>query len=133
MGYVAIANKLVELIDEVTEVEQVYNHEPSEIETYPAATVQAIGHRDRFNDTASNIRSFTFLIRLYYRADVDQDAETILRTVADAVIAKLEANVTVAGVWDIARPTESTWRWGEREVPQRIVELTVSIEQRVNR
>ena len=133
MGYVSIANKLVELIDEVTEIEPVYNHEPSAIEVYPAAVVQAAGPRDRFNDTASNIRSFTFIVRLFYSADVDQDAETILRDVADKVIAKLEANVTGAGVWDIARPTEATWRWAEREIPQRIVELTVSIEQRVNR
>jgi hypothetical protein len=132
MSYVAISAKLIELLDTIAEIEVLYNHQPDSIQTYPAAVVIASGHQDRFRDTAANIRAFTFLIRLFYRTDVEADAEGILQDLTDKVIAKLEANVSVTGVWDIARPLSGTWTY-DPDNPIRVVEITVNIEQRVLR
>jgi hypothetical protein len=132
MSYVSISAKLIELLDQITQIEQLYNYQPDSIQTYPAAVVTASGHQDTFRDTAANNRRFTFLIRLYYRTDAEQDAESILQDLTDKVIAKLEANVTVAGVWDILRPLSASWTYHD-EKPERIVEITVSAEKRVAR
>lgn len=132
MSYVSILAKLIELLDTIAEIEQLSSYQPDTIQTYPAAVVTAAGHQDRFHDTAANIRAFTFTVRLYYRTDTEQDAESILQDLADKVIATLEANVTAAGVWDIARPTGASWTY-DPDNPIRIVEITVSIEKRVVR
>lgn len=132
MSYVAISAKLIELLAEITEIEQLYAYQPDTVQTYPAAVVTAASHQDRFHDTRANIRAFTFTVRLYYRTDVEQDAESILQDLTDKVIAKLEANVTVEGIWDIARPTGATWAY-DPDNPIRIVEITVAIERRVAR
>lgn len=135
MGYVTIANKLVELVTAVSGFSsgRVYGYDPNLLGGYPAATITAIGHKNRFNDTASNIRQYQFLIRLWYRTKDDQNAEAILRDLTDKVLEKLEANVVVPGIWDKAVPTEAVWRTGEREGPILTSEITVMIEQRVNR
>lgn len=133
MGYVAIKSKLIELLGAVAGIESLYDHNPNSLAPYPAATVTALGHTDRFHDTAANVRAFQFLVRLFYRTDEDQDAEAILTDLTDKVIQQLEANVTTPGVWDIARPTTAVFRSGEGEVPVLVSEITVTIEQRVNR
>ena len=133
MNYVTIAAQLVTLLGEVSELNRVVNHEPKELGEYPCATVAAAAHVNAFQTTGGNDRRYAFTVRLYYRTDVAQDAETVLRDVTDKVIAKLEANVTVANVWDIARPTEARWFYQEREVPVRVVELTVEFKKYVNR
>ena len=60
-------------------------------------------------------------------------AETILRDLADKLIVKLEANVTVAGVWEIAQPTNGVFLKDKRETDVQIFELTVQVRSRVLR
>src|SRR4051812_45171191 len=108
MGYTTIATKLVSLLGEISGL-TVYDHEPKALGSYPCATVQAAGHRNRFNDTAANLRQYSFAIRLFYDDRTPQDAETILRSFVDQVVTKLESNVVVPGVWDLAQPTEAVW------------------------
>ncbi len=130
MGYVAIGTQLKTILDSVEGIEQVYDHDPDGLAKYPAATVQALSHTNSFADTAANIRRYSFLIRLFYRLDDDQDAELILRNLADLTLQALEENVTVSGVWDILRPTGATWTHVQRELPVRVCEITVEIESR---
>jgi hypothetical protein len=117
MGYVTIATRLVSLLGEISGL-TAYDHEPKELGSYPCATVQAAGHRNRFNDTAANLRQYSFAIRLFYDDRIPLD---------------LEANVVAAGVWDLTQPTEAVWLFAEREVPVRIAEITIDIKVRVNR
>jgi hypothetical protein len=56
-----------------------------------------------------------------------------LQGIADAIISAIEANVTLNGACDFARPTASKWLYAERELPVRIVEITVEATKRVNR
>lgn len=133
MTYVSIAAGIVAKLGTVTELEQVYNHEPKELAKFPCATVTAFSHTDVFADTAANTRQFTFMIRLYFRTDTAQDAETVLRNVADKVIAKIESDVTLNGSCDFARPSEGRWLFQQREVPVRVVEITIEALKRLNR
>lgn len=133
MSYVSIAAAIIAKLQTVTELEQVFSHEPKELAKFPCATVTALSHVDTFADTAANQRAFTFIIRLYFRTDVAQDAETILRNVADKVIAKIESDVTLNGTCDFARPSEGNWLYQTREVPVRVVEVTIECLKRLNR
>jgi len=65
MGYVTIAAKLGQLLNEMTDFAMVYDFDKPELGQYPAATVQAASHQDCFNDTAANDFAFTFLIRIF--------------------------------------------------------------------
>lgn len=133
MTYVSIAAGIMARLQTVSELEQVYNHEPKELAKFPCATVTAFSHADIFADTAANTRQFTFMVRLYFRTDVAQDAETVLRSVADKVIEKIESDVTLNGSCDFARPSEGRWLFQQREVPVRVVEITVEALRRLNR
>ncbi len=133
MSYVSISAQIVALLQTITELNQVYAYEPKELNKYPCATVSALSHKDEFNDTAANIRKFTFIIRIYTRTDSASDAESVMQNVVDKVMAKIESSVTLNGTCDFARPTEARWMYGEREVPVRICELTVEANKRVNR
>ena len=133
MTYVSLGLALETILNTIVEFNAVYNYEPKELLKYPTATVTALSHEDIFSDTATNTRVFTFTIRLYYRTDLEDDAESILRDLADKVIVALEADPTLSGACDFAKPTKASWTYSEREVPVRIVEMTIDINKRVPR
>lgn len=133
MSYVSIVAQIKTLLLTIAEINIVYDYEPKELVKYPCTTVTATGHNNEFGDLAANKRRFLFTIRCYTRTDSASDAETILRTVADKVIEKIENNVTLGGSCDWARPTEGRWSYQEREVPVRVCEMTIEAVKRVNR
>jgi hypothetical protein len=133
MSYVAIATAIKNLVDEVTELLVVYEKEPPELLQFPCATVSSIEHENVAQDTAANRRRYSHMVRLYHKQDSANTVETILRDLADKVIAKLEANVDLQGSCDYSTPNRGTWRNAEREVPVKVVEITVDAYKRVNR
>jgi hypothetical protein len=131
MSYVVIGNKIEELLGEIAELNgRVYSHEPDELAKYPCATVKMNGHENQFGDTGRNIRSYSFLIRLYYRSQNNATAESVLRDITDKVIVKLESNVSIANVWEIARPTNARTFTIDRELPVQVVEISMNAEVR---
>jgi hypothetical protein len=52
---------------------------------------------------------------------------------ADLVITKLEANLSLQGTCDYSYPSRGLWRTAEREVPVKVVEIQVDAYKRVNR
>ncbi len=133
MSYTSIRAGIVSMLQTVSGIQQVYNYEAKELAKYPAATVTNLSHKNLFADTARNRRQYSFMIRLYFRTDVAQDAETILSTITDAVIVKIESDPTLGGVCDFAEPSEGKWLFQEREVPLRLVEIVVTAMKQVLR
>lgn len=133
MSYSNIATAIYNLLGEITELKAVYSKEPAELLKYPCATVSSFGHQNIFSDTAANKRKYSHIIRIYYKQDSDNTAETILRSIADLVITKVEGNLTLQSTCDFATPSEGVWKQGEREVPVKVVEITVDAYKRVNR
>lgn len=133
MTYVSIGSQLKGILDSISEFNVVYEYEEKELAKYPAATITALSHTDEFNDTAANNRVFTFNIRLYFRTDTEEDAESILRDLTDKVIVAVENDVTLDNTVDFARPTGARWLFQEREVPVRVVEVTIEVVKRVAR
>lgn len=133
MSYVSISAQIKALLEGVTGLNEVYEYEPKELAKYPCATITAQSHQNLFNDTAANRRQYTFMIRCFYRTDDAAVAESTLQTIADAIISAIETNVTLNGACDFARPTAGKWLYAERELPVRIVEITVEATKRFNR
>ena len=133
MSYVSLASAIITKLNEVSEINVVYNYEAKELLGYPAVTVTALGHVNTPHDTAGNVRNFQFVVRAYFPTSIAQDAETILRDLADKIIVKLEEDPSLGGACDYTRATEGKFLYQEREVPVRIVEITINCIKRLNR
>lgn len=129
-NYTTIGSAIKTILDGITEFNVVYNYEPKELLKYPAGTVTAQAHNNEFASTRSNVRVYTFNIRLYFRTDTAEDAEGILRGLTDKVIEAIEADVTLSGACDYAFPISADWSFVEREVPLRAVSITINASQR---
>jgi hypothetical protein len=133
MGYVSISKGIVTLLETITEISETYNHEPKELGQFPCATVTSLEHNNTVNDLAANRRVYTHVIRCYYRTDIAEDAETILRGIADKVIETIEANISLDGSCDFSSPTRGRWGYVDREIPLRYFEINVDAYTRVVR
>jgi|SRR5581483_10907864 len=133
MSYITIGTEIYNLLNTITQINILYQHEPKELKEYPAVTISALGHKNIPHDTAGNVRQFQFMIRAYYRTDIAGDAESILRDLADKIITKLEGSVSLNGSCDYTRATEAKYFFGEKEVPMRWVEIMIEAVKRVNR
>lgn len=133
MSYVSIATAIYNLLLEIPELQAVYLKEPAELLRFPCATVSSAEHENVAQDTAANRRRFSHVIRLYHKQDSANTVEPIMRDIADKVIAKLEANVSLQNSCDYSTPTRGVWARPEREVPVLLVEITVDAYKRVNR
>lgn len=133
MTYTAIAAGIKNILDGVTGLAVAYDYEPKELGQYPAATLTALSHADTFADLAANSREFTFAIRVYYRTEDAASAESVVRGIVDDIIAAIESDVTLGGVCNWAKPTGGTWAFGEREVPVRYCQITLTARIRVMR
>jgi len=136
MSYVSIGTQIKAILDGVSGLNAVFNYNEKAIDKWPAAIIVASSHSNKFSDLAANQRDFTFKVYMFHptnTATSDEDAEGILRALADAVITAIEGNVTLNGACDWASPTVGTWGYDQREVPVRYVELTIVARKRVNR
>lgn len=105
----------------------VYGKDPKKVVNFPAAAVFALSHSNEFNDLAANKRTYQFMVRFYFRTDDtnDPDYEGILEGIVDSAITAIEHDVTLGGACDYSMPSKATWKFGEKEVPLRICELTI--------
>ncbi len=125
MSYVSISGGIKDILDDITDLKEVYAEEPQALLVYPCATISAVSHADNFADTARNQRTFTFMIRLYQRVNDVAHGESVLLGIADDVIGVIEDDPTLGGTCDFARPTRGNWTYVERETPVRVCEITV--------
>jgi len=134
-GYKTIKDQLVAILGTVPSLKVVYGKEEKAIGQFPGACVSAKGHVGQFHDSVSNLKTYDHVIRIYFRIDEanDADYEDVLESTADDVISTLEHNLTLNGVVDWAMPTSSTWRFGEKEVPVRFIEITIQSKARIVR
>jgi len=135
MSYTDIGLAIKGKLDTISQLLEVFNYEPKELTQYPCATISAKSHENAFNDLCANVRTYKFIIRLYYRFDVAADAESVLRSVTDLVVTELENDPTLAGAVDYAVPTKTDTDWSNqtREVPVKVVTLDLTARKRVNR
>lgn len=138
MGFVNIASSLKTILDTVktntNKLQAVFDYDvPGPVDGYPYACIAQQGAVEDPLDTANNKSLYTFIIRV---VDVAQDktlTEAKMRSLADAILAELRKreNATFGGAADKVFPFKTTWRWssGSDQIPQRILEIEVTIQQ----
>jgi hypothetical protein len=131
-GYKTVKDAIVTTLQGVTSLKIVYGKEEKAIKKFPAACVSAKEHNNIYNDLAGNSRSVVHYIRLYFRTDEtnDPDYEDILESVADEVINALEHDVTLGGACEFTKPTNGVWGNADKEVPVRMLEITLESRKR---
>jgi hypothetical protein len=133
MSYVTLNAKIAELIRAVSDVAVVYEYDKKELANFPSVTVSPISHQNQMYDTAANKRNFTFIVRIYNRNDDTGASEATLLKLLDDITDALESKPTLEGACDIARATQAKWAYQDREVPVRVIELTIEASKRVLR
>lgn len=136
MTYTAVSAAIKTLLLTCPSLAVVYDHEPDELEQYPAATITASGQPDNvFRSTSQNLRTIAFTVRLYFPTPNgrDQAAETQIRATLDEVNAVFDTHSTLNGTCDYAEPLTGSILDADREVPTKVAELTIQAKGMVSR
>lgn len=133
--YTSIGTALYTLLNDSTfktdnSIAVVYNYAERELVTYPAITIVALGHDGSFADTSANIRVYSYVIRVLVRAGDESISEATTRTLVDAVINRLESNLTLTGACDYMTPSSASYSWSNDDIPVRYADITVQIRKR---
>jgi hypothetical protein len=137
-GYKNIKDQIVTVLNTVTGIAVVYAKEAKALGSYPAATVEAKGHANKFSSIGVggvDERTYQHIVRLYFRTDEanDPDYEDILEGLADTMQQAFDNNITLNGACNYAILTGGSWRYGTKESPVRIAEFTVTSVVRIQR
>jgi len=118
------------LIPSVTSIRSanIYDQELTDLAGFPAVTITVQEQSGSFLDNTRNQRIYRFTIRVFIdRNQVNfgsSKAETILRTVADEMTLKLDADPTLGGNCIYSKPFVAKFGYVDREQTNiRIMEL----------
>lgn len=82
-------------------VANIFDYEPTDLGGYPSVTITSQEILGKFLDNSRNERTFRFSIRVFIDRNAQNfgslNAETILRTVSDEMILKIDADPTLGG------------------------------------
>lgn len=102
-GYSVLSNaiKNIVLASPLVNASEVYQYEKNRFQGYPAVTITMKSGQNVFADTARNMRSFIFSVKVYQeRLDIpggEAEAENAVRNVVDNLIGLLEQDTTQLG------------------------------------
>jgi hypothetical protein len=132
-GVDAISNYLkTNLIPSLTTVRvaNIYDYEITDLGGFPSVTITASELQGKAIDNTRHERVFRFMIRIFIDRNVqnfgNSKAETILRTVADEVVTKLDADYTLGNNCIYIKPITVKYGYINRESNNiRLVEITL--------
>ncbi len=133
MSYTNIGTAIYNIINGIKAaagIAVVFNYNEKSLAQYPCVTISAVGHGGEFSDTAANMRTYVFAIRLSVRAETDSTAESQIRTITDAIISAIEANTALSGACDWSEPSEGTISYQNNEIPVLMCEMVVKCYKR---
>jgi len=105
--------KIVDIIDTITDIQVVYDHPFGEFSGYPAVTVFPSGNSSDYETTAENIRTYAFQIHLFVDISAIQkdangnnvtgqaqlkEAYRVTRSIVDQIIDKFDQDETLSGI-----------------------------------
>lgn len=82
-------------------VSNIFDYEPTDLAGYPACTITSQEVLGKAIDNARNERIYRFTIRIFIDRNVQNfgvnTAESLLRTIADEVISKIDTDLSLGG------------------------------------
>lgn len=104
---------IAEKLEEITDIQSVYDHPWGQFEGYPAVTVFPSGNSSDYETTAENLRSYVFLVHLFIDVNAIQkdangniitgkaqvkEAYRLIRVLVDKIIDKFDQDETMSGI-----------------------------------
>jgi hypothetical protein len=111
----------------------IYDHELTDLAGFPAVTITTQEQPAKILDNNRNSHTYRFTIRVFIDRNAknfgSSKAETILRTIADEMTLKLDADPTLGGNCIYAHPAPVKFGYVDRESNNlRLMELTLDCE-----
>lgn len=132
-GFAGISSYLISsLLPSVTTLRtaNIFNHELTDLAGFPSATVTAQELQGKVLDNSRNERIQRFTIRVFIDRNKQNlgssQAETILRTLADEITLKLDADPSLGGNCIDSKPYDAKFGYVDRENNNiRVMEITL--------
>jgi len=106
MSFNTLNNKIVAVLEEVSNIQNVYAYPTLKFDGYPSATVTPSENASDFETTSENVRNYAFIVRLFQDMPTgnvgSETKETyafrVLRQTVDAVIDAFDKDPTLSGI-----------------------------------
>jgi hypothetical protein len=128
MSFVSVKDRIIEKLSAMQTLKAVYGY-PAANDTgdYPYATVTLKGSDAVFRSTATNLRSFSFFIRIYQETTKvgqgPQQAETIVTEITDEFLEAFDKDTTLSGAVHYCKPVSLDASYRNRDHDARILEV----------
>lgn len=125
--YSTIISAIDSVIAGISAVKAHYTYAPQEMGTYPAVTIEPVGHVDNFLSLRDTKRDYTFKIRVWGQLDNTRtDTQTVVRDLVDTIIDTLglQSNLTLGGVVEWSNLTEANFVYVQKESSFFVGEIT---------
>jgi hypothetical protein len=134
MWYNSIWNSIYNIVNWLvawTKLQAVYNYDAKSSEVFPYAIITTKDGAEDMLDTASNLMTYNFLVRV---VNINKDVsalEWVMRQLCDDILAELrkEANETLSWTVDLFLPSQVTWGWADWSEPTRIFEINIEVQK----
>ncbi len=121
-GFVGLSNWLTQVLIpsvQTIRVQNIYDHELTDLAGYPAVTVTATDLLGKYADNTRNARTYRFSIKVFIdrtqQGFGNDKAEGILRAVMDEIIGKIDADITLGGNCIYAFPFTGRFAYVDRQ------------------
>ena len=111
--WTTLIDKIQEILNANTLIQEVFSYEVEEFKGDPACTITPSTNESDYNTTCENIRIYAFNVNLFVNRtiaptgkDPKSDADRKLRTLVDSVLDDFDKNYTLTG---ITNPTGYTF------------------------
>ena len=102
MSYVKLNAKIKEILQGITEIQDVKDDPLSDFSGYPACYIVPDDSSSTYDTTIENRRTYNFTVRLFYQVgseDTDvQNAYNAMRALVDTVLDTFDQNYTLTGI-----------------------------------
>lgn len=126
-----ISTAIVTKLNGISGLNGVYNYEVNAPTNgqYPFATVTMKSEDGQFGDTVRNIRTHTFIIRVFQErleaSTGNEKAERLIRSICDSILTAFDNDTTLGNVVKFVRPLKADFRYVSRESGDvRVAEFT---------
>jgi hypothetical protein len=128
MNEVTIGAAISTIMNSMASLRHVYDSHESQVEGYPAATIEVAEREAEFADTMRNQNTYTYTVRIVQERQTvgTTKAERIVREIADEAIALFDANYKLNNTCNFVMPITTRPFYAQSPtVDTRGVELTI--------
>jgi len=135
MSIVSLSAATKVVIDSVSSIAEVHEYETADFESFPAVCITPKSSEGTTLDTGSDLRTYTFILRVYYlRKNNAANVENNLRKAVYDIIDALDSSGRLSGAVDFPVSSAPT-NWGYADIAggtARVAELEIICKKSIS-